>query len=96
MMRIPGDFSKIIGVYNKNKNVAKINKNQGIEGKKDTITLSNQAKDYQVALKALRQVPDIREEKVRELAQRYADGTYNVSGKDVAEKLVNRFFDKKA
>ncbi|MBZ4647251.1 MAG: negative regulator of flagellin synthesis FlgM [Petroclostridium sp.] len=94
-MRIPGDFSKIIGVYNKNKKIEKANNIQGVEGKKDTISISSQAKDYQLALKAVRQVPDIREEKVRELEQKYSSGTYNISSEDVADKIVSKFLDKK-
>ncbi|WHH61522.1 flagellar biosynthesis anti-sigma factor FlgM [Petroclostridium sp. X23] len=94
-MRIPGDFSRIMGVYNKDKKISKINSASGVESKKDTMTLSNQAKDYQVAFKAVHQVSDIRKEKISELERQYAGGTYNVSGADVADKMAQKIIDKK-
>ncbi len=95
-MRIPGDYSKVLGIYNKNKKVVKTDKTQNVKGKKDVVSLSNQAKDYQIAQKAVRQTPNIRQEKVQELEQKFASGTYDVSGKDVADKLVTKFMDEKA
>lgn len=94
-MRINGDFLRVIGEYNKNKKLAKTENTQSVSGRKDLMSLSNEAKDYQIARKAISNVPDIREEKIRELEQKYADGTYNVKGRDIAEKMVDKFFDKK-
>ena len=34
-------------------------------------------------------MPDVREEKVSTLKSEINSGTYNVTGKDVAEKIVN-------
>ena len=95
-MRISGDFMKIIGEYNKTNKVNNVGRTQSVQGKKDVMTLSNQAKDYQVARKAVYEAPDIRSDKVKELEQKYASGTYNVSSNDVAEKLLGKALDTKA
>ncbi|NLY42400.1 MAG: flagellar biosynthesis anti-sigma factor FlgM [Clostridiaceae bacterium] len=87
-MRIPGDFSNIAGIYNKNKAVSKIERIQDVKGKKDAVILSDRARDYQIAFKAVHQIPDIREEKIRQLEEKYSSGTYQISGKEVAEKNI--------
>ena len=94
-MRISGEFLKVIASYNNQKRVASTDKNQKTEGKKDVVSLSNQAKDYQTALKAVRTCPDVRQEKIREIEKRYVAGTYDISGKDIADKMVKSFWDKK-
>lgn len=58
------------------------------EEKRDIITLSNQAKDFQTAYKALSQVPDIREEKVLDIQNRISYGEYNISSNELASKLL--------
>ncbi len=95
-MRISGDFSKIMGIYNKQKKVANEDKTKKTEAKKDLVSLSNEAKDYQTALKALRACPDIRQEKIKEIEKKYVSGTYDISGKDIADKMVKSFWDEKA
>jgi len=94
-MRISGDFFRVIGEYGKNKKVSKVDSIQGIYGGKDTMSISSEAKIYNMVRKAINEVPDIREEKVRQLEKLYAGGTYNVSGKEVADKMVDKFFDKR-
>lgn len=95
-MKIWGNIPKVSGIYEKQKNVNKMDKASGISGKKDVLSISNQAKDFQTVMKALRDVPDIRKGKVDELAQKYQSGNYSVDGRDVADKIVKSLFDKKA
>jgi len=94
-MRISGDFSRVFGEYGKVKKVNGTGRLKRIYGEKDTMFISNQAKDYHLARKVINSIPDIREDKVRQLEEAYASGTYNVSGKDVADKLMKKLFDKK-
>ena len=58
------------------------------EEKKDIVALSSQAKDYQVAAKALKDVPDVRMDKINEVKSKIESGNYNVSSKDIAAKLL--------
>ncbi len=63
----------------------------GEVGKKDAYEISQSAKDYQVAKKAVTEASDIREDKVADLKEALASGTYNVSSQEIAEKIVSSF-----
>lgn len=54
----------------------------------EKVDLSTQAKDIQQAKNALSKVPDVREETVREIKSQVENGTYNVSGEEIAGKMV--------
>lgn len=95
-MRIPGDISKITGVYEAQKNTGRVEKTGQAVLKKDVLSISDEAKDYQTVNKALRGVPDIRRNKVDEITGKVEAGNYNVTGRNVADKMVNAIFDKKA
>ena len=60
------------------------------EDKRDVVALSGQAKDYQTVRAALSKTPDVREDLVRELSDRIANGTYRVSARDVAESIFSK------
>lgn len=65
-------------------------------GGKDTIELSQEAKDYQVATMAIKSSSDIRMDRVEAVRSQLASGTYDFSSKGLAEKLVEkRYFDEK-
>lgn len=95
-MRIPGDIPKITGAYDKPKNIGKIDKTGSIASKKDVVSISSQAKDFQTVFKALKDVPDIRQGKVNELVEKYEEGNYSIDGRDVADRVLKTVFDKKA
>jgi negative regulator of flagellin synthesis FlgM len=94
-MRIPGDLS-ITGVYGTQKNVGRVEKTGPVSAKKDVLSISNEAKDFQTVYKALRDVPDIRQSRMDDILGSVNAGSYNVSGRDVADKVINSVFDKKA
>lgn len=60
----------------------------------DKVSFSNVGKDMQVAKNALKNVPDVREDKVNELKASIANGTYQVSPESFADKLVAAFAAK--
>lgn len=55
----------------------------------DQVALSQQAKDLQLARKALAEVPAVRQEKVQELKARIASGEYDIDTQEVARKLIS-------
>lgn len=57
----------------------------------DQVSFSTMGKDMQVAKTALKSVPDIREDKVNDLRERIANGTYQVSAESFADKLITAF-----
>jgi negative regulator of flagellin synthesis FlgM len=60
-----------------------------IQPKKDHIEISNLSKDYHVVANGLTDIPDIREEKVKELLEKINEGSYIISEEDI----VNKFFE---
>lgn len=93
-MKIWGEIPKILGVYDKQKSIGKVDKTSGVASKKDVVSISNQAKDFQTVMKALKDVPDIRQDKVNELAEKYDSGTYNVTSNEVADKVLKSIIEK--
>lgn len=53
------------------------------------INLSTKAKDIQQLRDAVSQLPDVREDKVRELKDQVDSGAYDVNGQKIAEKMMS-------
>ncbi len=90
-MRIDA-FNKVSQLYQQN-STQKLNKTNAVS-KKDRVEISQLGKDFQIAKQVVAQAPDIRQDKVNELKQRMASGTYNVSLEEVADKMVDSYFNK--
>jgi len=94
-MRIWGEGSRITGILQKKKNINKLESISGTSRKKDVVSISGQGKDYQLALKSLKDIPDIRSEKIERILQSYESGNYAVKGEDIASKIFSSILDKK-
>lgn len=92
-MRIDA-FNKVSQVYNASK-VTNVKKTTGTSFG-DKLEISQTGKDYRVAKNIVAQTPDIREDIVADIKKRMESGTYNVNMQEVADKLVNRYFDELA
>ncbi|CRZ35212.1 FlgM family anti-sigma-28 factor [Herbinix hemicellulosilytica] len=90
-MRIDG-FNKIGQILNSGK-VSKVKKTDAISYG-DKLELSRTGNDYTLAKQVISQIPDVRTDKINEIKKRMEAGTYNVSMEEVAEKIVNRYFDE--
>ena len=55
----------------------------------DSVTLSDGAKSLAAARDAVKAVPDVRDDKVSEIKQQVTDGTYKVSAKVLARKMLD-------
>jgi len=86
------NVGQVMNVYNKSK-VKSVSKTEQSNSIKDSVNISNTAKEFQVGLRAALNVPDIRKDKVDEIKNRVSSGTYNVSSKEVSDKMVDSFFD---
>ena len=85
-----------IDAYNKinqMQSVSKINKvsKKGTVSQIDKLEISQAGKDYQVAKQAVKEASDIRVDLVNDIKERLANGTYNVSDEDFADKLLERY-----
>ena len=53
------------------------------------VSISEKGKDVSEMTRTLKEMPDVRADKIADLKERIANGTYNVSGKDIASKIIN-------
>lgn len=58
---------------------------------KDELHISTAGRDYQIARQAVAQASDIREDRVAEIKAGMEAGTYQVSNKSFAEKLIEEY-----
>lgn len=87
-MRIDA-YTQVTQLYNstKVKSVAKPAKT----GFSDAVEISSSGKDYQTAKKAAFAAADIRSDIVSPLKSAVANGSYDVSDSDFADKLLERY-----
>lgn len=84
-------ISGVIKTYadqNKTGKVTKENKGDGVSPKRDEIVLSSTAQEFAHTLQALRNMPEVRQEKVDELNRRIEAGQYDVGARDIADKML--------
>lgn len=86
--------NKIFQIYENMKN-RRLNSNKNVS-KKDEFKASEKALDYQFAINKLKEVPEIRKERVERIKAQVQSGNYNVEGKKIAEKIIEGLhFDKR-
>lgn len=56
--------------------------------KENKVVLSPKSKEVQEATKLIKELPDIREEKVAKLKEQVDQGTYRIDGKKIAFKML--------
>ncbi len=83
--------TQMIQQYQRNESMASVaDKQAGSTAVKpeEKVDLSTMAKEIQQAKVEVSKVPDVREEKVQEIKSQVEKGTYNVSGEQIADKMV--------
>jgi negative regulator of flagellin synthesis FlgM len=55
----------------------------------DSVVLSDSARSLAAAREAVKSAADVREDKVNDIKQRVSDGTYSVSSRVLAQKLLD-------
>jgi len=58
---------------------------------KDQVTISRAGAEFQLAQQAVKDAPEVREELVAAIKQKINSGTYQVSGENFADKLMQRY-----
>lgn len=59
-------------------------------GKSDSLVLSGKAQELNFAKEQVLKSPEVRADKILELKERIAQGNYQVSGNDIAAKIIGR------
>lgn len=57
--------------------------------KRDEVVLSSEGKEFAQFLQSVKNLPDVREDKIKELAQRIDSGNYQIESQSIAEKIIN-------
>lgn len=57
---------------------------------KDAVTVSDVAKEYQLAYQSAHKVDAAREQRVADLKAKVQSGQYNVSAKEVSERIISQ------
>jgi negative regulator of flagellin synthesis FlgM len=90
----PGQINCVLNNYRKQTRADdKVKGSQDFKtglNKADQAQLSEEARLHQVALKALKNMPDVRDDKVAELKKAIDSGSYQVSDKEIAEAILKR------
>lgn len=82
------NIQQIMKSYSKAPERAKVEKNSTVAT--DQIQISSQARSFQVAMKAIQEVPEMRQEKIDAIKQQIETGTYQPSAQDIARKMMGR------
>lgn len=87
-MRIDDVYLQVNQLYNTNK--AKSSPKTNKTSSKDSLEISSFGNAYQVAKLAAAQTSDVRADRVKEIKEQMAAGTYRVSIEDVADKMAEQ------
>ena len=88
-MRIGDGLPQVTGIYTNDKKVSRVENLNNVQGIKDNVKISEVGKDFAIAQKALKDVPDVRQEKVDEVMAKMEKGEYKeVKGEDIATKIL--------
>lgn len=93
-MKIFGSISEIYKIA-RAENIKKTQAAAKNNTKSDEISISNKAKEYQMAMKAVKNVPDIREEKVASVKEKMDQGGYDKIDEKMLDQFIDRYFDQK-
>lgn len=59
-------------------------------GRRDAVTLSAEAQELQQAVSAIKALPGVREERIRELTPLVESGQYKVDAAKIADQMIGR------
>ncbi|BAI81594.1 negative regulator of flagellin synthesis FlgM [Deferribacter desulfuricans SSM1] len=86
-------YENLVKVDNK-KDVKKDAKSADVKTEKhDRVEISDDRKKVENLKQKVKEASDIRQEKIDQIKKKIESGTYDVSGKKVAEKIVNLAID---
>lgn len=89
IMRIGDGLPQVTGIYTNDKKVSRVENLNNVTGVKDNVKISEVGKDYAIAQKALKDIPDVRQDKIDAAMAKIEKGDYNnVKGEDIASKII--------
>jgi len=86
-MKIDGTFMSPIGSVQASNHLNQTPKKTPIS-KADQVAVSDKAQVYQALLQKVKEIPSVREERVRSLSEQIERGEYKVDSQKIADKLL--------
>ncbi len=89
------NINNLIKIYNNNLSVKK-NDKMKMGKAKDQLKLSERAIEYQYAIHKIKEIPDIRKDKVDKIKEEIKTGIYKIDERKIVEKIFEKAnFDKR-
>lgn len=85
-MKIDGTSMSPVGSVQAANRLNQVEKKTAVS-EADKVAVSDKAQVYQALLQKVKEIPSMREERVRTLAEQIERGEYKVDGQKIAEKL---------
>ncbi len=87
-MRID-NVQHVANIYTKDMKVSHVEATNKVSQAQDNIKISETGKDYAFAQKVLKDVPDVRQDKIDAVMNKMKNNEYSVSSEDIADKLFS-------
>lgn len=87
-MKIDGTAMSPLGSVQATNRLSQIEKKTPVS-EADKVAVSDKAQAYQALLQKVKEIPAVREDKVRTLSDQIESGTFQVDGQKIADKLVS-------
>lgn len=92
-MRIEGNVQPVSSIYTNDKKISGIENIDKATEVKDNVKISDKGRYFAVAQKALKDIPDIRQDKVNEISAKLKNSSYSVKGEDIVDKIFGSKVD---
>jgi negative regulator of flagellin synthesis FlgM len=90
-MKIDGTSLSSVGSIQATNRVVSINKQAAVIGKElDGVKVSDKDQLYQSLLQKVKEIPEVREDRIREISDRINKGEFKVDAQAIADKLLGK------
>lgn len=90
-MKIDGTSISSVGSLNAtNRVVSNLKKAALLGNEQDGVKVSDKAQLYQSLLQKVKEIPEVREDRIREVSERINKGEFKVDAQSIADKLLGR------
>lgn len=86
-MKIDGTSLSLVGSIQASNRVASIDK-KAIEQRTDGVKVSDKAQFYQILLQKVKDIPEIREDRVQEVSKQISNGEFKADANAIARSLL--------
>jgi negative regulator of flagellin synthesis FlgM len=93
-MKVDGTSISPVGSIQATNKIEQVRKKMLSSGN-DQVTVSDKAQIYQDLMSKIKEMPSVREEKVKNLSEQLANGLYQPDIQKIAEKLFDGLINKK-